>query len=133
MDLELNSKVVVVTAASKGIGLAIARAFAEEGASVVAGARNTGSFDGLSGVTPVTVDLSTPEGPGQLVARALEKHGRLDVLVNNLGAVRLRLGGFLGTNDEEFEWSMNVNFFSTVRASRAAITHMVGADGGASA
>jgi NAD(P)-dependent dehydrogenase (short-subunit alcohol dehydrogenase family) len=55
---------------------------------------------------------------------------RLDVLVNNLGAVRLRLGGFLGTSDEEFEWSLNVNFMSTVRAARAAITHMVGAGGG---
>jgi NAD(P)-dependent dehydrogenase (short-subunit alcohol dehydrogenase family) len=65
-----------------------------------------------------------------LVSRALEKYGRLDVLVNNLGAVRLRLAGFLGTNDEEFEWSMNINFFSTVRATRAAITHMVGAGGG---
>jgi NAD(P)-dependent dehydrogenase (short-subunit alcohol dehydrogenase family) len=130
MDLELNGKVVVVTAASKGIGLAIARAFAAEGATVVAGARNTGSLDGIAGVTPIAVDLSTPEGPGQLVAQALEKHGRLDVLVNNLGAVRLRLGGFLGTSDEEFEWSLNVNFMSTVRAARAAITHMVSAGGG---
>jgi NAD(P)-dependent dehydrogenase (short-subunit alcohol dehydrogenase family) len=130
MDLELNGKVAVVTAASKGIGLAIARAFAAEGASVVAGARNTDSLSGVPGVTPVSVDLSTPEGPGQLVARALEKHGRIDVLVNNLGAVRLRLGGFLGTSDEEFEWSMNINFLSTVRATRAAITHMVGAGGG---
>ena len=130
MDLELNGKVVVVTAASKGIGLAIVRAFAAEGARVVAGARNTESLDGISGVTPVAVDLSSPDGPGQLIARALERHGRLDVLVNNLGGVRLRLAGFLGTSDEEFEWSMNLNFFSTVRATRAAITHMVGAGGG---
>jgi NAD(P)-dependent dehydrogenase (short-subunit alcohol dehydrogenase family) len=130
MDLQLNGKVVVVTAASKGIGLAIARAFAAEGAIVVAGARNTSSLAGISGVTPVAVDLSTPEGPGQLLAQALEKHDRVDVLVNNLGGVRLRLNGFLGTSDEEFAWSMNLNFFSTVRATRAAITHMVGAGGG---
>ncbi len=130
MDLQLTGKVVVVTAASKGIGLAIARGFAAEGAKVVAGARNTGSLDGIAGVTPVALDLSTPEGPGALVAHAFERHGRVDVLVNNLGAVKLRLGGFLATSDEEFAWSMNINFFSALRATRAAVTHMLDQGGG---
>jgi NAD(P)-dependent dehydrogenase (short-subunit alcohol dehydrogenase family) len=130
MDLELENKVVVVTGASKGIGFAVAQAFAREGALVMAGARNTGSLDGIDRVTGVALDLSLPEAPGQLVARAVEKHGRLDVLVNNLGAVRLRLGGFLATSDEEFAWSMNVNFFSALRASRAALAQMLSNGGG---
>jgi NAD(P)-dependent dehydrogenase (short-subunit alcohol dehydrogenase family) len=130
MDLELSGKVAVVTGASKGIGLAITRALVDEGALVVAGARSTGALDGLEGVTAVPVDLAAPDGPALLVAHALDAHGRLDVLVNNVGAVRLRMEGFLGTSDEEFEWAMQLNFFSALRATRAAITHMAMAGGG---
>lgn len=131
MDLELAGKVAVVTGASKGIGLAIVKGLVAEGALVVAGARSTQSLGGLAGVTPVALDLSTPAGPAQLIQRAIEVHGRVDVLVNNVGAVRLRLEGFLGTSDEEFEWGMNMNFYSALRATRAAITQMLEQTGGA--
>jgi len=131
MDLKLSGKIAVVTAASKGIGLAIVRAFTDEGARVVAGARNTTSLEGLERVTPVAVDLATAQGPGQLIARAIEQHGRVDVLVNNMGAVRLRMNGFLAISDEEFEWAMQMNFFSSLRATRAAITQMLTQGGGA--
>jgi NAD(P)-dependent dehydrogenase (short-subunit alcohol dehydrogenase family) len=130
MDLELSGKVAVVTAASKGIGLAVARALAAEGVRVVAGARSTGGLEGLTGVTAVAVDLSTPDGPRRLVERALAQHGRVDVLVNNMGGVRLRLGGFLATSDEEFEWAMRVNFYSALRATRAAVPAMIEQGGG---
>ncbi|MGZ8634360.1 MAG: SDR family NAD(P)-dependent oxidoreductase [Solirubrobacteraceae bacterium] len=130
MDLELSGKVAVVTGASKGIGLAITRAVVDEGALVVAGARSAGSLEGIEGVTAVPVDLAAPDGPGLLVAQALDAHGRLDVLVNNVGAVRLRMEGFLGTSDDEFEWAMQLNFFSALRATRAAITHMAESGGG---
>ena len=53
------------------------------------------------------------------------------MLVNNVGAVRLRMDGFLGTSDEEFAWAMEMNFFAALRATRAAITHMVENGGGA--
>lgn len=131
MDLKLSGKVAVVTAASKGIGLAVVQALVEEGALVVAGARNTANLEKLERVTAVAVDLGTPAGPAQLIAKAVEQHGRIDVLVNNMGAVRLRLAGFLGTSDEEFEWAMQMNFFATLRATRAAITHMLTQGGGA--
>ena len=116
-----------MTGASKGIGLAVVRALLDEGASVVAGARSTESLDGLERVTAVAVDLAAPEGPARLVERAIDEHGRVDVLVNNVGAVRLRLEGFLGTSDEEFEWAMQMNFFTALRATRAAL----GPDAGA--
>ena len=45
------------------------------------------------------------------------------MLVNNVGAVRLRIDGFLGTSDEEFEWAMQMNFFTALRATRAALPH----------
>jgi NAD(P)-dependent dehydrogenase (short-subunit alcohol dehydrogenase family) len=125
MDLKLSDKVAVVTAASQGIGLAIARALAAEGAQVVAGSRTIGGLDKLENVTPVTLDLSQPDAPGRLVDSAVQAHGRIDVLVNNLGAVHLRLGGFLETSDEDFEWAMQLNFFGAVRASRAALRAML--------
>jgi NAD(P)-dependent dehydrogenase (short-subunit alcohol dehydrogenase family) len=131
MDLELTDKVAVVTGASKGIGLAVARTLADEGARVVAGARTTDTLQELDGVTAVAVDLTAEDGPAQLVARALEEHGRLDVLVNNVGAVRLRLGGFLDTGDDEFEWALRMNFFTTLRATRAAVPAMVAQGAGA--
>jgi NAD(P)-dependent dehydrogenase (short-subunit alcohol dehydrogenase family) len=131
MDLKLRDKIAVVTGASKGIGLAITRALVEEGARVVAGARTVDSLRGMDRVTAVEVDLVSSSGPARLVQRALEEHRRVDVLVNNMGAVRLRLQGFLGTSDEEFEWAMQANFFSALRATRAAVTQMVKQGGGA--
>jgi NAD(P)-dependent dehydrogenase (short-subunit alcohol dehydrogenase family) len=115
MDLGLDGKVAVVTGAGKGIGLAVVEELAAEGASVVAGSRSIDTLEGLDRVTPVAVDLATPDGPASLVARAVEDFGRVDVLVNNVGAVKIRLEGFFGTSDEEFEWAMQMNFFIAVR------------------
>jgi NAD(P)-dependent dehydrogenase (short-subunit alcohol dehydrogenase family) len=131
MDLNLDGKVAVVTGAGKGIGLAVTKALAAEGAHVVAGSRTTGSLDGLKGVTPVAVDLTARDGAAQLVRLAIEEHGRLDVLVNNVGAVRMRTQGFLGTSDEDFAWAMEMNFFIALRASRAALAVMVEKGSGA--
>ena len=125
MDLKLADKVAVVTGANKGIGLAVTEALVAEGALVVAGSRGTENLDGLDRVIAVTVDLSAPDGPGSLVRRAIDEHGRLDVLVNNVGAVRIRIEGFLGTSDEEFEWAMQMNFFTGLRATRAALGPMI--------
>jgi NAD(P)-dependent dehydrogenase (short-subunit alcohol dehydrogenase family) len=131
MDLGLTDKVAVVTGASKGIGLAVVRTLAGEGALVVAGARSAGALADIERVTAVTVDLATDDGPRELIDRAVAEHGRVDVLVNNVGAVRIRLDGFLGTSDEEFEWAMQMNFFAALRTTRAAIPAMVEQGGGA--
>jgi NAD(P)-dependent dehydrogenase (short-subunit alcohol dehydrogenase family) len=131
MNLELSGKVAVVTGAGKGIGLAVASALAEEGAQVVAASRSTATLEGLDRVTPVALDLAAPDAPAELIGRAIDVHGRIDVLVNNVGAVRLRMDGFLGTSDDEFEWAMRMNFFIALRATRAAIVPMVDQGGGA--
>jgi NAD(P)-dependent dehydrogenase (short-subunit alcohol dehydrogenase family) len=125
MDLELTDKVAVVTGASKGIALAVTKMLADEGALVVAGARTTATLEGLDRVTAVAVDLAEPDGPARLVQHAIDEHGRVDVLVNSMGGVRLRLDGFLALTDDDFEWAMQLNFFSTLRATRAALGHMV--------
>ena len=130
MDVHLSDKVAVVTGASKGIGLAVVQALRDEGANVVAGARTTDSLEGVERVTPVALDLAAVDGPARLVEKAMEEHGRVDVLVNNVGAVRIRLDGFLGTSDEEFEWAMQMNFFTALRATRAALGPMLEQGGG---
>jgi NAD(P)-dependent dehydrogenase (short-subunit alcohol dehydrogenase family) len=130
MDLNLNEKIAVVTGASKGIGLAVTRALVAEGARVVAGARSDDSLKGIDRVTGLAVDLASAGGPARLVQRALDEHGRVDVLVNNVGGVRLRMQGFLGTSDEEFAWAMNLNFFAAMRATRAVLPPMVKQGGG---
>jgi NAD(P)-dependent dehydrogenase (short-subunit alcohol dehydrogenase family) len=87
-------KTVVVTGASRGIGFEIARAFAAEGASVVATARNRGGLDAavarLSGVggsvRGVVADASEATDVEAVLSEALEIRGRVDVLVNNAGA-----------------------------------------------
>jgi NAD(P)-dependent dehydrogenase (short-subunit alcohol dehydrogenase family) len=125
MDLELAGKVAVVTGANRGIGLAVTQALAAEGAYVVAGSLTTGNLDGMDRVTAVPMDLAAPDGPALLVGGAVDEYGRLDVLVNNVGAVRIRTDGFLGTSDEEFEWALKMDFFTTLRASRAALGPML--------
>jgi NAD(P)-dependent dehydrogenase (short-subunit alcohol dehydrogenase family) len=131
MDLGLEGKVAVVTGAGKGIGMAVTRELAGEGATVVAGSRSTATLEGLDRVTPVAVDLAAPGGPAELVSRAVEEFGRVDVLVNNVGAVKIRTEGFFGTSDEEFEWAMQMNFFIALRTTRAALKVMVEAGSGA--
>lgn len=130
MDLGLRDKVAVVTGASKGIGLAVARTLAEEGASVVAGARE-GSEDMATlleeqhSVRLVELDLTAPDAPGWLVQEAVSAFGQLDVLVNNVGGVRTRSGGFLAIDDDEWEWSLLINFTTAVRCCRAALPHLL--------
>ncbi len=125
MDLDLADKVAVVTGANRGIGFAVTRTLAAEGAYVVAGSRTTDNLEGLNRVIAVPVDLAAADGPALLVQRAVDEHGRIDVLVNNVGAVRIRMDGFLGTSDEEFEWALNMDFFTTLRAIRAALGPML--------
>jgi NAD(P)-dependent dehydrogenase (short-subunit alcohol dehydrogenase family) len=131
MDLELRGKVAVVTGGSKGIGLAVVRTLAAEGAHVVAGAHTVDSLQGIEGVTGVSLDLAEPGGPERLVAEAVGRHGRVDVLVNNVGGVKLRTGGFLSVTDADFERSLQLNFFAALRATRAAVAAMVEQGGGA--
>jgi NAD(P)-dependent dehydrogenase (short-subunit alcohol dehydrogenase family) len=128
MDLSLKGQVAVVTGASKGIGLAVTKALVAEGVRVVAGARNVGGELGAlaqgGAVRAVAVDLSTVEGPQKLVDGAAD-YGRLDILVNNVGAVKLRLEGFLSVGDDDWLASLNLNLMSAVRATRAALPVML--------
>jgi NAD(P)-dependent dehydrogenase (short-subunit alcohol dehydrogenase family) len=129
MDFQLTGKTALVTGASRGIGLAIATALSAEGARVVAGAsRGSAELSELAQtapVHPVLVDLSEPGGPQELVSQTVGLLGGLDILVNNVGAVRPRLDGFLAITDEEWDWALTINFLAAVRTTRAALPHLL--------
>lgn len=134
-DLGLAGQRAVVTGAGRGIGLAVTEALLAAGARVVAGTRSrSAALDDLVGqgaeLTVVEVDLATPDGPGTLVAAAAERHGGLDVLVNNVGAVRPRVDGFLATTDADWDWTFTANLMAAVRTTRSALPHLIAAGDG---
>lgn len=128
MDLQLSGKTAVVTGASRGIGLAIAQALTREGVRVVGAARTITPELEASSVAAVAADLSTPEGARSVIEAAITGSGGVDILVNNVGAGdvdRLKLGGFLEVDDEQWRDLFNLNLFSAVWASRAALPSLV--------
>ncbi|GAA3247404.1 SDR family NAD(P)-dependent oxidoreductase [Nonomuraea helvata] len=133
MDLQLSGRVAVVTGASKGIGLAITRTLAEEGAHVVAVSR-TRSDEWPDKVVHVAADLMDPEAPARVVARAVEEFGGVDILVNNAGGpppgVTLPRMGFMTPDDDDWRAMFEFNLFSAVRMIRAAVPVMVERGGG---
>jgi NAD(P)-dependent dehydrogenase (short-subunit alcohol dehydrogenase family) len=134
MQLGLEGKVAVVTGASRGIGLAVTKALIAEGVHVVGGAREvTEELDALvqtGSVESVTGDLSTPAGPVALAAVALA-HGSIDILINNVGAARTRLDGFLSITDEDWSSTFNLNLMAAIRMTRAVLPSMIAAGAGA--
>lgn len=129
MKLDLAGRTAVVTGASRGIGLEVARALIREGAHVVAGARNASAelseLADQSEMAVVLEDLTTTEGCQTLVDQAAARFGGIDVLINNVGGVRPRTTGFLEVGDAEWQWALEVNLMSAVRATRAAVPHLV--------
>lgn len=134
MDLHLADRVAVVTGASRGIGLAVATGLAQEGASVVAGCRKATpelaalAADSAGRVVVAESDLSTQDGADRLVDTAVTAFGGLDVLVNNVGGVQPRMGGFLAITDAEWTWGLDINLLVAVRATRAALPHLLERD-----
>jgi NAD(P)-dependent dehydrogenase (short-subunit alcohol dehydrogenase family) len=124
MPGEFGNRVVVVTGGSRGIGRAIAAAFAHEGAQTVLAASSQQNLDaaakaiGNAGPKPLTFagDLKTLEACEALHAFVKEKTGRCDVLINNAGATRS--GNFLELPDAVFTDGFALKYFACVRLSR---------------
>ena len=129
MDLHLSGKAAVVTGASKGIGFAITQALADEGVSVAAGAlKGSDELSQLAAraaVHPVLADLSSSDGPAHLVQAAVTAFGGLDLVVNNVGAVRPHIDGFLSFSEDDWERAITINFLAAVRTTRAGLPHLL--------
>jgi NAD(P)-dependent dehydrogenase (short-subunit alcohol dehydrogenase family) len=128
MDLELAGKTAIVTGSSQGIGLAIAEELAASGARVVGAARTiTSELEKVAAVT-VSADLSSPDGATTLVETALREVGGIDILVNNVGGGDVgahALTGFLDSTDEQWRHFLDVNLFSAIWVTRAALPSLL--------
>ena len=131
MTGRLEGRVALVVGAARGIGRAIAERFIEEGARVViadtetaAGAATAGAI----GAIFVTADIAQPEEAARAVARTVEAHGRIDILVQNAGIYPWTL--IEHTTPEEWDRVLAVNLKGCFLTARAALPHMRAQGGG---
>jgi NAD(P)-dependent dehydrogenase (short-subunit alcohol dehydrogenase family) len=129
MDLRLTDQVIVVTGAASGIGQATARLLSEEGAVVVGVDRDPVDAGPGARATAVQADLTDPATPDRVIATVLERHGRIDALVNNAGGLQARTS-FLDITDKQWLAAFDLNFHVARRMSRAAVPAMLDSGGG---
>jgi NAD(P)-dependent dehydrogenase (short-subunit alcohol dehydrogenase family) len=113
VDLGLKDSVCLVTGSTGGIGLETVKLLRAEGAVVVSTGRRGGE---------IQADLAQPGEPERVVRETIERHGRLDVLVNNVGGTDIRRLEDL--TDADWQASFELNLMSAVRATRASLPGM---------
>ena len=111
-----DGKVVLVTGASRGIGLACAERFAAEGAEVYSAQRRT------SGFNPIQIDFTDPTAPENLIADVIGKAGRLDVLINNAGV--MEEGTVEETTLDAWHRTLQVNLTVPFLLTKFAMPHL---------
>lgn len=137
MDFDLRNRVALVAASSSGLGYAVARGFAAEGAHVVVSSRHQDRADSAAAaiardtggqVAAFACDVARPGQPEALVAKTVERFDRLDVLVTNAGGPPP--GTFASTDDEAWRNAFDLTLMSAVRLIRAATPHLRANDRG---
>ena len=133
--MRLKDKVVLITASTRGIGLACVKACEKEGAIVYMAARNIQRAqkiaDTLGGVKCVYNDATKPETFSSMVEDVVNDAGRIDVLVNNFGTSNPGKDlDFTHTDPTVFMDTVNLNLRSVFIASQAAAKHMATRSGG---
>ncbi|MFD0367275.1 oxidoreductase [Streptomyces sp. NPDC059071] len=121
------SKVWLITGANSGFGRAFTEAAVAAGDVVVAAARRAGSLDELVAAHPdqveaVTLDVTDHAAVDRVVREVAERHGRIDVLVNNAG--RTHVGSVEETDDAELRSLFDVHVFGPAALTRAVLPYM---------
>jgi 3-oxoacyl-[acyl-carrier protein] reductase len=130
MDLGIDGKVALVTAGSRGLGRATARALAAEGVRVMLSGRDAGTLEqardevvAAGGLADVRAgDVTDPDEPARLVAATVERFGALDIVVANAGGPPP--GRAIDLSDEALEAALNANLLTSVRLVRESLPHM---------
>jgi 3-oxoacyl-[acyl-carrier protein] reductase len=127
---DLTGRVAVVTGASRGIGRAIARALASQGAVVCAAARSANADETAAGIVEsggraesFTVDVTDTASVEALFGAVLERHARVDVLVNNAGIARDQL--MLRMKREDWDEVIRTNLTAAFTCTQAVLKPMV--------
>ena len=133
MDLKLEGSVVLVTGASRGLGAEMAVKLAEEGAYVVAAARSVANLAevatrGHGRISIVEADMSDEGSVGGLVGEVLERHGRIDGLINNAGIAPA--GKFVDQDPQIWKDALTVNVLAPMMLAQAAGRQMIAQGGG---
>ncbi|MFW9856449.1 MAG: SDR family oxidoreductase [Candidatus Thorarchaeota archaeon] len=131
MDLELTGKVALVAASSKGLGRAVALGLAAEGADLIICARNEDILNQVASeikelgrqVLVVPTDLTEYAQVKQLVEKALDRFGRIDILITNCGGPPS--GTFLDFDVEDWQNAINLSLMSTIFLCREIIPIMI--------
>jgi 3-oxoacyl-[acyl-carrier protein] reductase len=135
MDLRLTGRSVIVTGASRGIGKAIAEAFAAEGARLTICARGADALEATrqqlaasaSDVQAVTADVTSADDCRRIVDAAVSRYGGIDILVNNAGG-----SPRVEDIDERWQGAFDANVRSVARLSNLAREYLARAEGGGS-
>ena len=132
MDLGLTGRVAIVTGGSKGLGLASALALSGEGAKVLISSRGEDNLAAARGrieaeadggeCLTVVADMADPSTPAVLVRAAVERWGRLDVVVANTGGPKP--GSTLGLSDQDIQGAVDSVLLPAVRLVREAAPHL---------
>lgn len=117
-----NSKVVVVTGVSSGIGRAAAQRFAEKGCRVFGTVRNTAKAQAISGVTLIEIDIRDEASIERGIQTIIAQAKRIDVLVNSAGVTLL--GAAEETSIAEAQTLFDTNLFGLLRVIKAVLPHM---------
>ncbi len=125
---DLSNKVVLITGASSGIGAATARELAAAGANLMLGARRIERLEALAAelgenVAWARLDVTKREGFADFVAKAEERFGRVDVLVNNAGVMPLSPLAALLT--DQWDWMIDVNVRGVLNGIAAVLPRFV--------
>lgn len=127
--MKLAKKTVIVTGASSGIGLDVARGFVEAGANVVLNARSTERLAAAAAmlghrgrIEVVPGDIGNPETGVNMVSAAIERFGSVDVLVNNAGVFGLK--PFLENTEKDLDLYININLKGTYFVTQAVVRQM---------
>lgn len=122
---DLTGRVALITGATGGIGLAIAKKMKQAGATVVVSGRNVAKMDAEfdDSYIKIPCDLATEGGAVELIMETIEKAGKIDILINNAGITKDTL--LMRMSDEQFEDVINTNLRSCFKMCRAAIMSMM--------
>ncbi|MET7760959.1 SDR family oxidoreductase [Streptomyces sp. NPDC005355] len=124
----LDGRRALVTGGTQGSGAAIADRLARAGATVLVTARRRP--EGLDPERFIAADLATAEGAATVVAEALDRLGRVDILVNTLGGSDAPAGGYAALGEDEWAKELNINLLAAVRLDRGLLPGMIEAGKG---